>query len=181
MRLSVLKAVLEDRGFVTREEHPPFDLLAESERIFLAIKRFQAVADMLDGWDSLQAQLASDFYTAGGLQSEKLWDSYLVLICPGLADMDREVARRTDVITGDLAYCRKLLLDAASVETRELLAHRLSPLFTFEPRADADDFDPLTALRDRLRQSGVTNDLLALLDETDPTRLIDRAKAGGQR
>lgn len=179
MNLENVRRAFEHRGFVTGTAQAPFDLLAESERVFVAVKHFADIADMIDQWDSVQARLAVEYYGPNRIQDEKLWDTYLVLVCPGLADMEPGTAMQVDGILSNLAYCRKLLLDAAVLTNEARVRQKLSPLFSVTAIGPRQGFEPLDALRQKLRtQKDITESLLALLDETDLGRLVERAKAG---
>lgn len=178
MSLENVRRAFEHQGFVTGTTQAPFDLLAESERVFVAVKQFAEIEQMVDQWDSVQARLAVEFYGPGRIQDEKLWDTYLVLVCPGLADMEPGTATKVDGIPSNMAYCRKLLLDTAVLTDETRVRQKLSPLFSIRALGPRQGFNPLDALRQKLQTQGVAESVLALLDETDQGRLVERAKAG---
>lgn len=180
MSLEIIIKIFDHEGFVTQLGPSPFDLVAESERVFVAVKQFDQMDEMLDQWDTVQAQLASEFYGRDRLQEEKLWDTYLILVCPDLVNLEPQAATRVDDIHGNLAYCRKLLLDSAFLVDAERVRQKLSSLLSLRAFGQQQGFDPLVALRQKLISQGVPESMLVLVDETDLEQLIQRAKAGGQ-
>jgi hypothetical protein len=171
MSVNDLERLFTQHSFITRRELDHFDLVAESERLFVTVKRYDDLGQALDHLSSLQGIMVEKFFRR--MQPEKLWDSYLIILTPGLADVGPEMAKAVDEILRDLAYCRKLILDETA--DQEHTARKLSSLLEPNLKPKGTNVDPLEALKEELRHQGISKHVLELLEETDGDLILQCA------
>jgi hypothetical protein len=121
--LQLISSVLSENGFSVKAGEKPFDLVAESQLTFVAVKSFLEIAEVAAHWRPLQTCLSETYY--GHLDPAKLWDTYLVLV---VHETGERHAQALHEILRNTAYCRKLVLYLDPTDDRDSVAWGLLPL-----------------------------------------------------
>jgi len=151
---SALATLLDQHGWrVTTEpaDRPEFSVLAENAVAVLFAASVRA-DDVSVDVGRLAGLVSSSVMLTGG---PKAWEAVLVLLAFGMRDELREAAARAE---RDLTYCRKVVIDAAVVESSEdpprEIERELAFLFPLAIRAEEQGMGPLNYLQVHLESRG---------------------------